>query len=146
MIAHLAGHILKKASDHLIIDVNGVGYQVFIALPVLESLSEGSEISIHIYTQVTENSICLYGFLLESESLLFNSLISINGIGPKMAITILSHPPEQISKALISEDISYLIQIPGVGKKMAERMVLELKNKITLSETATGVILFSVTP
>ncbi len=132
MIASLQGIVALKAPDHVIVLVNGVGYRVWVSLETLCRLPElHSEVSLHIHTHVREDAIHLYGFrsLLEKE--LFLRLIGISGIGPKVAMNILSRiPPEDLRGAIQRRDVSRLNAIPGVGKKTAERLVVELSEKL----------------
>lgn len=132
MIAQLSGKIIRKQLEYLVVDTGGVGYQVFGASPLLDTSNVGDTISLIIHTHITESNIQLFGFNQESELSLFNAFISINGIGPKLAMAILSFPADLVSKALMTDDVAYLTTIPGVGKKMAERMILELKSKLDL--------------
>jgi len=139
MIAHLEGKVLRKEEGVLVVSVGGVGYQVHVAVPTHDHCHLNEEVSIYIYTHVTESSLQLFGFRESSEMALFTALISINGIGPKLAITILSFPADRITQGILSEDIATLTEVPGVGKKVAERIILELKNKIALTHPTTQV-------
>jgi Holliday junction DNA helicase RuvA len=138
MIAHLRGRLLAKHPNQAIVEAAGVGYDVTISVPTFSSLPEaGSEVALFIHTHVREDALALYGFLQTADKKLFEKLISVSGIGPKLANTILSGMPEtsQIVGAIRNGDITRLTRIPGVGKKTAERMVLELRDKFP----ATGV-------
>ncbi|MCU1297108.1 MAG: Holliday junction helicase subunit RuvA [Acidobacteriaceae bacterium] len=132
MIAHLRGKLLAKQPNQAIIEAAGVGYDVTISVPTYSDLPGlGNEVALNIHTHVREDQIALYGFLQPSEKLLFEKLISVNGIGPKLAITILSGmPAESMIGAIRGNDIARLTKIPGIGKKTAERMVLELRDKL----------------
>jgi len=131
MIALLRGTLAYKSSDHVIIDVGGVGYRLFIPLSTFYSLPETGEVSLFTHTHVREDAILLYGFLSMEEKELFGILISISGIGPKLAVNILSHiPAKDLKRAIASGDIKRLSSLPGIGKKTAERLVLELKDKV----------------
>jgi holliday junction DNA helicase RuvA len=132
MIAHLRGRLLFKRPNQAVIDTSGVGYDVAISVPTFAELpNEGSEVSLFIYTHVREDAIALFGFLRAEEKQLFEKLISVSGIGPKLAITVLSGMPFSAAVAAIrSNDLAALTRIPGVGKKTAERMVLELRDKL----------------
>jgi Holliday junction DNA helicase RuvA len=132
MIAHLRGRILDKNPNRIIIEAAGVGYEVAITIGSFSSLpSDGSEVALHIYTHVREDTLALYGFLRREEKQLFERLIGVSGIGPKLAMTVLSGiAPDALVTALRSNDLSALTRIPGVGKKTAERMVLELRDKL----------------
>jgi Holliday junction DNA helicase RuvA len=132
MIAHLHGKLLAKHPNQAIVEASGVGYDVTISVPTFSDLpAVGSDVALHIHTQVREDLIALYGFLRPSEKLLFERLITVSGIGPKMAITILSGmAADEMVGAIRSNDIARLTRIPGIGRKTAERMVLELRDKL----------------
>lgn len=132
MIAHLRGRILQKSPDHVIVEAAGVGYQVAITVSTFSDLpAEGAETQLHIHTHVREDTLALYGFLGSGEKRLFERLISVSGIGPKLAMTALSGMAvDSLIAALRGNDLAALTRIPGVGKKTAERMVLELRDKL----------------
>jgi Holliday junction DNA helicase RuvA len=132
MIAHLRGRLLAKHPNQAILETAGVGYDVTITVPTFSDLpSLGSDIALHIHTHVREDQIALYGFLRPAEKQLFEKLITVSGIGPKLAITILSGmAADEMVGAIRNNDIARLIRIPGIGKKTAERMVLELRDKL----------------
>ena len=131
MIALVRGTLAYKSIDHVIIDVGGVGYRLFIPLSTFYSLPEAGEISLFTHTHVREDSLLLYGFLSLEEKDLFVILIGISGIGPKLAVNILSHiPAGDLKRAIATGDIKRLSGLPGIGKKTAERLVLELKDKV----------------
>ena len=132
MIAHLRGKLLAKHPGQVVVDTGGVGYDVTISVPTFSDLpSVGSEVALHIHTHVREDQIALYGFLRSAEKQLFEKLITVSGIGPKLAITILSGmPTDEMVNAIRGNDIARLTRIPGIGKKTAERMVLELRDKL----------------
>jgi Holliday junction DNA helicase RuvA len=132
MIAHLRGRILEKHPTYLILDVEGVGYEVAISVASFSGLpAEGFEVSLYIHTHVREDVLALYGFLRREEKQLFERLISVSGIGPKLAMTVLSGiAADALVSALRGNDLVALTRIPGVGKKTAERMVLELRDKL----------------
>ena len=138
MIAQLAGALAQKSPDHLIIDVQGVGYQVFVSLNAFYRLPEpGDRVSLLIHTHVREDALQLYGFLDREEKDLFQLLLGISGIGPRLAINILSGTPaRELKEALEAGDLVRLTAIPGVGKKTAERLVLELRDKVKLLKGA----------
>jgi Holliday junction DNA helicase RuvA len=131
MIALLTGVIAHKSPDHIILDVRGVGYRVLIPFSTYYDLpGEGGAASLHIHTSVREDAIQLYGFRTRLEKSFFQLLISVSGIGPKMARDILSNiQPAPLAQALTHGDVHKLSAIPGIGKKTAERLVLELKDK-----------------
>ena len=132
MIAHLRGKLLAKHPNQAIVETAGVGYDVTITIPTFSDLpNPGSEVALHIHTHVREDQIALYGFLRPAEKHLFEKLITVSGIGPKLAITILSGmPANEMVGAIRGNDIARLTRIPGIGKKTAERMVLELRDKL----------------
>ncbi len=132
MIAHLRGRLLVKHPGHVIVDCAGVGYQLFIAVPTFSGLPEaGAEVSLFVHTHVREDQLALYGFLKSEEKELFEKLISVSGIGPSLAIKVLSGmAAADLVAALRGNDLTRLTKIPGVGRKTAERMVLELKDKL----------------
>lgn len=131
MIGRLVGRLASKATDHVILDVGGVGYFVQIPLSTFYELpEEESPASLWIHTYVREDALALYGFLTERERALFLMLIGVAGIGPRVALTVLSGmPPADLIEALRGADVKRLMAVPGVGKKTAERMVLELAEK-----------------
>jgi Holliday junction DNA helicase RuvA len=134
MIAHLRGTILEKHPNQVIVDVNGVGYDVVIPVSAYSSLPDkGSQVHLHIHTHVREDALSLFGFVSPQDKQLFEKLITVSGIGPKLAITALSGlPAADLATAIRSGSLEQLVRIPGVGKKTAERMVLELKDKLDL--------------
>lgn len=140
MIAYLKGKLIYKSPIHVIIDVSGVGYQVFIPLSTYYALPTlHGDISLNIYTHMTEDALKLFGFLTNEEQKTFETLISINKVGPKLALTILSGISAQdLIAAVTNNDLARLSTIHGVGRKTAERLVLEMKDKLpALMEGAT---------
>jgi len=142
MIGRLTGRLASKAPDHVLLDVGGVGYFVHIPLSTFYELPDAeSPASLWIHTHVREDALSLYGFLTERERSLFLLLMGVAGIGPRVALTVLSGiPPAELVAALRSQDVRRLVAIPGVGKKTAERMVLELAEKVAgfAAEAAPG--------
>jgi Holliday junction DNA helicase RuvA len=132
MIASLRGKLLSKRPDSLIVDVHGVGYSVQVPLTLISSLPhEQAEIFLYIHTHVREDALQLYGFRAEDEKRIFTTLIGISGIGPKTALNLLSTiPPEKFYAAIHEEDVDVLCKVPGLGKKTAHRLILELKEKL----------------
>jgi Holliday junction DNA helicase RuvA len=132
MIALISGKIVYKGIAHVIVDVQGVGYRVFIPLTTFYELPEtGQTITLHIHTNVKEDAINLFGFNTVQERDLFQLMISVSGIGPKIAMNILSGiSASEFLNAISGGNVNKLIRIPGVGKKMAERLILELKEKV----------------
>src|SRR5215472_4669172 len=132
MIALLRGALLEKHPNQAIVDTGGVGYDVIIPVSTYTHLPEaGSEVRLRIHTHVREDALSLYGFLTQDEKALFEKLIGVSGIGPKLAVTILSGlaAPDLIH-AIRRGEVERLVRIPGIGKKTAERMVLELREKL----------------
>jgi len=132
MIALLTGLIAHKSPDHIVLDVQGVGYRVQIPFSTYYELpEEGGTASLHIHTSVREDAILLYGFRTRLEKSFFQMLIAVSGVGPKLARDILSNiQPAPLAQALAQSDLGKLATIPGIGKKTAERLVLELKDKV----------------
>src|SRR5437879_2991878 len=132
MIAHLRGRLLSKQPNQAIVEAGGVGYDVTISIPTFSDLPKaGVEVALHIHTHVREDAISLFGFMRVEEKKLFEKLIGVSGIGPKLAVTILSGMSTEFMVAAIrGNDIPTLTKIPGIGKKTAERMVLELRDKL----------------
>jgi holliday junction DNA helicase RuvA len=132
MIGSLRGIVLSRRPDNVIIEVGGLGYQVNLPLNVLADLpEEGHEVFLHIFTHVREDALQLFGFTSEEEKKIFTVLLGISGIGPKMALNILSglSYPEFLN-AIRTEDVAMLCRIPGLGKKTAQRLILELREKL----------------
>ena len=132
MIAHLRGKLISKHPNQAIVEAAGVGYDVIITVPTFSELPVlGVEVSFFIHTHVREDALALFGFLRPMEKQLFEKLLSVSGIGPKLAITILSGmPTDEMVGAIRGGDLARLTRIPGIGKKTAERMVLELRDKL----------------
>lgn len=134
MIGYLQGNLLKATPDRLLLDVQGVGYEIHIPLSTyyeIERRDTSGRIALYIHTQVREDEIALFGFWTEREKALFEKLIAVGGIGPRLARVILSGmAPDDLLGAIAAGDIGRLSTIPGVGRKTAERMVLELKEKM----------------
>ena len=139
MIGYLRGKLLLWRDDYLLVDVHGVGYQVYVPTSTLNHLPlRGEEISLYIYTAVREDAITLYGFQTEAELDLFKILITVSGIGPKVASGILSGMDVGVFKrAIVFEDLPLLKKVPGIGEKTAKRLILELKSKVQLDPEDT---------
>ncbi len=140
MIAHISGTLAQKIPGEVVIDVAGVGYQIFIPLNVFYRLPEiGAQLSLQIYTHVREDALQLFGFQDIGDKQLFLLLLGVSGIGPKLAVNILSGiASDELSRALKEGDQVRLMAIPGVGRKLAERMIVELKDKFaTLAPTGS---------
>ena len=133
MIAFLRGRVLDKQPNRVIVDVAGVGYEVHVPLSTFYEVGdEGAEVSLRVYTHVREEALQLYGFLTDLERQVFERLIGISGIGPKLAIAVLSGmDSREVVTAIQRGDVARLTGIPGIGKKTAERIVLELKDRLT---------------
>jgi holliday junction DNA helicase RuvA len=138
MIAHLRGKLLAKHPNRVVIETGGVGYEVTISIPTFSELpAVGSEAALQVYTHVREDVIALYGFSRPAEKQLFEKLMTVSGIGAKLAITILSGmAAHEMAAAIRGNDVARLTKIPGIGKKTAERMVLELRDKLPAAETS----------
>ena len=138
MIGHLRGTILEKHPNQVIVESAGVGYDVQIPISTYTALADdAATAALRIHTHVREDALLLFGFATAEEKALFERLISVSGIGPKLAITVLSGlPTADLVSAIRSGDVARLVRIPGVGKKTAERMVLELKDKLASIDIA----------
>lgn len=134
MIGHLRGVVLAKSPERVLLEVGGVGYEVHIPVSTyyeLDRLGDGAAASLHVHTHLREDAISLYGFWTETEKHLFERLIGVSGIGPRLARVILSGmPPADLIRAIAGGDLVRLSSVPGVGKKTAERLVLELRDKV----------------
>ncbi len=132
MIAHLRGQLARKDVQEAVVDVGGVGYRVHIPLSTFYKLGhEGEAVTLLVHTHVREDALSLYGFLTVGEQMLFERLVSVSGVGPKLAVNILSGIDAQdLLEALRGSDVARLTRVPGVGRKTAERLVLELKDKM----------------
>ena len=132
MIARISGLLVYKSITHLVVDIHGIGYRVFVPLTTFYELPDTSQkVTLHIHTHVKDDSINLFGFYSYEEKAVFQLMISISGIGPKLAMNILSGiSAAELIRAVSQGNLNRLIHIPGVGKKMAERIILELKDKM----------------
>jgi holliday junction DNA helicase RuvA len=139
MIASLRGKIIHRRINRVIVEVAGVGYEAWVSLSTLEKLPDQGEVFLHIYTSVRENSLELFGFASQQEKNIFEMLLTVAGIGPKSALTVLSGvSPEVFRRAVLDSDTKRLTTIPGIGKKSAERIVVELREKIKRLEPEAG--------
>lgn len=135
MIAHIDGNILYIDNKYLIVDVNGIGYKVHTTTEILNGNNVDDKISLFTYLAVRENALDLFGFKDIEEMTFFEMLLSVSGIGPKSALGILSLADiDTIKRAIVTGDTSYLNKVSGIGKKTAERIVIDLKNKVTIAE------------
>lgn len=132
MIAYISGKVLEKNTSSIIVEVGGIGYEIIVPLTTFYEIGEvGSSISLRVYTHVREDAMQLYGFLTEKDRKLFLKLISVQGISTKSAISILSKMnADEFAHAILSKDTNRLMTIPGVGRKLAERLLVELKDKL----------------
>jgi Holliday junction DNA helicase RuvA len=132
VIAYLRGRITDKQPNRVVIDVNGVGYDVFVPLSTFYGLAgQGAEAALRIHTYVREDALSLFGFATSLELTLFERLIGVSGIGPKVALSVLSGiEPQELVRAIEQGDVDRLTRIPGVGRKTAERMIVELKDRL----------------
>lgn len=139
MIAYLKGKLIRKDPSHVIVDVNGIGYQVAISLNTFSEIKDQENIQLSTYLHVREDAHILFGFASESEKQMFQHLISVNGVGPNTALVVLSYlPPAELKSAIVSEDAAALQAVKGIGGKTALRLILELKDKLrkdTLEDT-----------
>ncbi|MFA4830097.1 MAG: Holliday junction branch migration protein RuvA [Thermodesulfovibrionales bacterium] len=136
MIGSLRGKLISRRPDNVIVEVNGVGYHVNVPLNILSTLpEEGSNVFLYTYTHVREDALQLYGFSTEDEKKIFTTLLGITGVGPKMALNILSGiSRNDFVEAIEKEDVALLCRIPGLGKKTAHRLILELRDKLPSAE------------
>ena len=132
MIAHLRGKLAEKQPNLVVVDVDGVGYELTIPVSTYLQLGNaGEEVVLHTHTHVREDSLALFGFATRHEKSIFEKLITVSGIGPRLAVTVLSGlPAEDLATAIRNGDVATLTRIPGVGRKTGERMVLELREKL----------------
>lgn len=146
MIGYLKGKIIASKPTKILLDVNGVGYEINISINTFENLTDKEEVSLFIHTIVREDSITLFGFYAETEKEMFNLLISVNGIGPKIALSILSGiRTDDLKNAIHTGDITRILAVPGVGRKTAERLVLELRTKVdSISDEGKHDISYSI--
>lgn len=135
LISYIKGIITYKTNTFVVVECNGIGYKIFVSSATLSSLNENETIMIYTFMNVKEDDISLFGFLTQQEQTIFHQLLSVSGIGPKGALAFLSEmTPEEIVIAILSEDIKTLSKAPGIGKKTAQRLILELKDKVKTEE------------
>ena len=136
MLAYIKGTLEMRLTDYIVIDVNGLGYKVFMSEPAMEKLGNvGEVVKVHTFYRVREDDISIFGFNTFEELRMFELLISVSGVGAKTALTMLACvTPSEFALAVISNDITKLVEIPGIGKKSAQRIVLELKDKLNKDE------------
>ncbi len=142
MIARINGILIQKTPVSLVVEAMGVGYEIFVPLTTFYELPDvGQNVVLQVYTQVREDAITLFGFISQREKDLFQLLITVNGIGPKLAMNILSGTdPVELLRSIARGDLNRLVRIPGVGKKMAERIIFDLRDKkmVDMPESAAG--------
>lgn len=140
MIAHIKGKIIRKSPESVVVDVTGVGYEVYIPLSTYYKLPDIEEyVSLNTYTHIREDALQLYGFLTQREKDIFQMLINVSGIGPKLARNILSGiPTDELAAAVSSSDVARLKAVPGIGGKTAERLVVELRDKMSAINISQG--------
>jgi holliday junction DNA helicase RuvA len=138
MIARLSGTVLEKHPMRVVMDVGGVGYEVHVPLSSFAAVGDpGATLTLRVHTHVREDALMLYGFASALEQLVFERLIAVSGIGPKLALSVLSGlAPDELVQAIARADVARLTSIPGIGKKTAERIVLELKDRLAAMATA----------
>jgi Holliday junction DNA helicase RuvA len=135
MIAYIKGRLIEKSPTKIVVEVNGIGYDINISLNTFEKIGDDENITIYTHLQKKEDTDILFGFMTKSERKLFQQLISVSGIGPSTARTILSSiSPVEIQEALISEDLNTIKSIKGIGLKTAQRLIIELKDKVDIFE------------
>ena len=139
MISYIKGEVVKKGIDYLILDNNNIGYYINTSFSTLEKISEKEKIIILTYMHIREDIIALYGFLTSDEIDLFKKLISVNGIGPRAGLSVLStYEVNTVKEIILKEDVSGLSKVPGIGKKTASKIILELKDKVGTVEELQG--------
>jgi len=134
MIAYLKGKVLNKTEKEIILNTGNIGYSVRLSRPTLEKLNDKDELELFIHSHIREDAFDLYGFVKHEELDFFKLLITINGIGPKIALEILTLPIEKTKLAIAEDDSNYISRIPGIGSKKAKRIILELKGKIEITD------------
>jgi Holliday junction DNA helicase RuvA len=136
MIAFLTGRLVRKAANHALLDVNGVGYRLAMSTGSLAALpSEGDDVTVWTYLHVREDELSLFGFESEAEKQAFELLITVNGVGPKVALAALSSlSPDSLAAAVSADDVALISSVPGIGKKTAQRIILDLKDKLVVPE------------
>jgi Holliday junction DNA helicase RuvA len=140
VIAFLTGRIAAKAAGSMLLDVGGVGYRLLMSTRSLAALpADGDSVTVHTYLHVREDELTLYGFESDDERVLFETLITVSGVGPKVALAVLSAlKPDSLRSAVAADDVAVLSSVPGIGKKTAQRLALELKDKLDMPDLAAG--------
>lgn len=131
MIASISGQIKSKSGNYVVVEVNGIGYKVFVPLTYFDTLEENQTVSLFTHQHIREDILDLFGFVSEQELSLFEKLLTVSSVGPKSALAIMSiAKAQQLEEAILAEDLDFLTSVSGVGKKTAQRIILELKSKI----------------
>ena len=131
MFAYLRGKLVNKSANFVVLEVNNIGYRVYVPQRMLERLNLDTEVTLHTYLQVREDDISLYGFTEQETLNLFEILLTVSGVGPKLAVSIVNAMPSDLfCRAILQNELAVLTKIPGIGKKTAQRLVLELKDKL----------------
>lgn len=140
MISYIKGEVIKKGLDYIVLDNNGIGYHINTSFSTLNKINEGSHALIQIYMHIREDIVALYGFLTADEIELFKKLISVNGVGPKAGLSVLStYEAATVKEIILKDDNVRMSKVPGIGKKTASKIILELKDKVgTLQVLETG--------
>jgi len=141
VIGWLRGALVSRGSDgEILVDVGGVGYRVTVPTPLLATMSEaGAQVSLHVHTHVREDAIVLYGFATADERRSFEALLGAHGVGPSLALAIMSSlSPDELARAVMAEDLAVLCAVPGVGRKTAARLVIDLRSKLDLPEATSS--------
>lgn len=138
VIGYLSGTVLHTRERQLILDVHGVGYLVNAPREFLGTIQKGVACTLFIYTHVREDELALYGFPKETEMSMFKLLLSVSGVGPKLALEIMNSPIEKVCNAIAHKEVDFLTRIPGIGKKTAERIIVDLQNKVFPSDITTA--------
>lgn len=131
MFAYIKGTLAYKGNDSIVVETGGIGYRVTVPVTALETLKAGAELKVHTYLHIREDAWLLFGFLTEEELKMFEQLLKVSGVGPKAAMSLVSHiPPSRFGLAVLTDDANAFVKAPGIGKKTALRIILELKDKL----------------
>lgn len=135
MIAYIIGELIEVEENRIVLESNHMGYQIFVPVTVMHEARPGEEIKVHTYLHVKEDAMQLYGFLTKDDLQIFKLLLGVNGIGPKVALGVLSAlSPDELRFAVLSEDVTSISKAPGLGKKTAQKLILELKDRLSLED------------
>ena len=131
MFAYIKGILAHKGNESIVVETGGIGYRLTVPITALESLKVGNEIKVHTYLNIREDAWLLFGFITEEELKMFEQLLKVSGVGPKAAMSLVSHiPPSRFGLAVLTDDANAFVKAPGIGKKTALRIILELKDKL----------------